>query len=148
MNFILDNKYLMLFFSFSVTFALPKRLFCLDHTHARTHTGKIFCPLIGPTCLRCVDWHFVGVRAHSVLALCSQLEGIGGEGLQVLQQVGCAGLKAHFLLRNTETERDWKMSEKSSRIIQESRGRLKALLKGPFGLNLRFRSIQLLIYQS
>lgn len=45
-----------------------------------------------------------------MLALCSQLEGIGGEGLEVLQQVGGAGLKAHFLLRDAETERDWKMS--------------------------------------
>lgn len=64
------------------------------NTH--THTAVF---VVEPTRLWCVDGHFVGIRPNSMLALGSQLEGVGGEGLQVLQQVGGGGLKAHFLLK-------------------------------------------------
>ncbi len=71
----------------------------LKHTHARSHTA-VFA--VGPTRLRRVDGHFVGVRPNPMLALGSQLEGVGGERLQVLQQVGGGRLEAHFLLKGCD----------------------------------------------
>lgn len=55
-----------------------------------------------PTCLWCVNGHFVGVRPNSMLAPGSQLEGVGGERLQVLQQIRGGRLKAHFFLKGDE----------------------------------------------
>ena len=40
-----------------------------------------------------------------MLAPGSQLEGVSGERLQVLQQVGGGGLKAHFLLKGHKDSR-------------------------------------------
>lgn len=39
-----------------------------------------------------------------MLALSSELEGVGREGLQVLQKVGSGRLKAHFLLKGDITK--------------------------------------------
>lgn len=72
----------------------------LIRTHTLTHSHTAVCA-VTPTCLRRFDGHLVGVRPDSMLAPGSQLEGVGGERLQVLQQVGGGRLKAHFLLRGT-----------------------------------------------
>lgn len=64
------------------------------HTHC-THTVFV----VGPTCLWRVNGHLVGVHPNCMLALGSQLKGVGGERLQVLQQVRGGRLKAHFRLK-------------------------------------------------
>ena len=46
----------------------------------------------------CLRGDLVGVRSHAMLAASSQHEGVGGEGLQVFQEVGGCGLKADPLL--------------------------------------------------
>lgn len=84
-------------------FALSELKLSLKHTHTHTHIRShtaVF--VVGPTRLRRVDGHFVGVRPNSMLALGSQLEGVGGERFQVLQQVGGGRLEAHFLLKGRE----------------------------------------------
>lgn len=46
-----------------------------------------------------------------MLALSSELEGVGREGLQVLQKVGIGRLKAHFLLKGDIAEYRVKSNE-------------------------------------
>ena len=72
------------------------------YKHTCSHTAVC---AVRPTRLWRVNGHFVGICPDSVLAPGSQLEGVGGERLQVLQQVGGVGLKAHFLLKGNEDNR-------------------------------------------
>lgn len=74
----------------------------LKQTHTHSHTAYTAVFVVGPTRLWRVDGHFVGIRPYPMLALGSQLEGIGGERLQVLQHVGSGRLKTHFLLKGHE----------------------------------------------
>lgn len=59
---------------------------------------------VGPTGLWRIDGQLVGICPNSMLALSSELEGVGREGLQVLQKVEGGRLKAHFLLKGDVTE--------------------------------------------
>lgn len=97
----------------------------VKHALTRSHTALF---VVGPTRLWCLDGHFIGICTNPMLALCSQLESVGGERLQVLQEVGGGRLKAHFLLqghgkKSKETEtKDGVLSvqkEQPERICQE-----------------------------
>ena len=54
---------------------------------------------MGLTCLGRVGGHLVGVGPDAMLAASRQLEGVGGEGLEVLQEVRGGGFKGHLLLQ-------------------------------------------------
>lgn len=90
----------LIYLWFSFLFCQFSFLHCqnrnLSLSHTRSHTAVF---VVRPTRLWRVDGHFIGIRPNSMLALGSQLEGIGGERLQVLQQVGGGRLKVHFLLK-------------------------------------------------
>lgn len=74
----------------------PPFSLCLSHTVFTMYF------VVRPTGLWRVDRHFVGICPNSMLALGSQLEGVGGKRLQILQQVGCSWLKAHFFLKGQQ----------------------------------------------
>lgn len=77
-------------------------------THS-THTSQPAVCLGTPTCLWRVNGHFIGVRPNSIFALGSQLESVGGEGLQGLHQVGGGRLKAHFSLKRGKNRKEIQM---------------------------------------
>lgn len=102
------------FFFVDSHFCIVKIETSLSLSHARSNTAVF---VVRPTRLWCVDGHFVGIRPNSMLALGSQLEGIGGERLQVLQKVGGGRLKVRFLLKGHKDKGTAEGHERTNRKV-------------------------------